>query len=254
MRGMSDASSRVGRGRRAGAPGHAPCQYLALGDAGHRHVPRHGEARRARGHPGEHGAGRAGHLSRHATMPPTMTADGEPGANDTLGITVNAGGTPWCSSDGSPTATPQEPGGGTPGWGLAAARRWAPQARQRRPSPSPCGRLAGPVRRGDVALRRRACLLPRGQAPHDRPDCLVRHAVLDRQGVQALMPGAFGDLRLEDRIELRLVLRWPPQRDGALHREVDDRGQVVLAELIPVTPATATLTRGPGSQRRPAGR
>ncbi len=175
-------------------------------------------------------------------MPPTMTADGEPGANDTLGITVNTGGTPWCSSDGSPTATPQEPGGGTPGRGLAAARRWAPQARQRRPSPSPCGRLAGLVRRGDVALRRRACLLPRGQAPHDRPDGLVRHAVLDRQGAQALMPGALSDLRPEDRIDLRLVLRWPLQRDGALHREIEKGREFVLADSTPVGSATATLT------------
>ena len=43
------------------------------------------------------------------------------------------------------------------------------------------------------------------------------------------MPGALGDLRPEDRIDLRLVLRRGLRRDVTLHREVEEGREFVLA-------------------------
>ena len=51
-------------------------------------------------------------VSSTATAQLAMTDNGEPGANDTLGITITSAGALWFSSNGSPTATPQKLGGG----------------------------------------------------------------------------------------------------------------------------------------------
>ena len=85
----------------------------------------------------------------------------------------------------------------------------------------PCVQAVAPTSRGGLRTL--------GHPPHNHPDGLMRDTVRGCQSAEALMPGALGDLRPEDRIDLRLVLRRGLRRDVTLHREVEEGREFVLA-------------------------